>query len=218
MTQLVPNRFLFDFEFPICHRAKTPSVTGRLMDWSDEFRLPDLCVIDGEKPFAKVWACWNESGISFACRVEGRRSPLVCRPATFWRGDNVRLCTDMRDTRNIKRASRYCQQFYLLPTGGGRGGKDSAAASHPINRAQENAPVIAAGRIPIAANVTKTTYALEAHLPAEVLSGFNPAEHPRIGFYYIIEDRDLGKQYPTIGDDLNWHVDPSTWPTGVLTR
>lgn len=214
---LIPNRLLFDFEFPLRYRAETPSMTGKLSDWTDGFLLPDWSEIDGREPFGRLWACWNESGISIACQVKGKHQPLRCDPARFWRGDNLRLCTDMRDTRNIKRASRYCQQFYFLPTGGGAGGRQPTAASAPINRAQEAAPPVSPGTIKIASRVLRTGYAMEAHVPADALSGFDPTEHRRIGFYYILEDLELGQQYLTIGDDLYWHIDPSTWATAVLT-
>ena len=32
----------------------------------------------------------------------------------------------------------------------------------------------------------------------------------------MLEDRDHGQQYLTVGDDLYWYVDPSTWATAVL--
>ena len=48
--------------------------------------------------------------------------------------------------------------------------------------------------------------------------GFDPVEHPRIGFYYMLEDRDHGQQFLTVGDNLYWYVDPSTWATVVLAR
>lgn len=216
MSRLVPNRFLFDFEFPLRYRARTPEITGELADWKDDWLLPDLAALDGEASFGKVWACWNDDGLSVACRVTGKSRRPQCDPRTFWKGDNLRLCTDMRDTRSIKRASRYCQQFYLLPTGGGPTGRDAVAASTPIHRARENAPAVSAGRIAVAAKVSAGGYQIEAHLPAAALSGFEPREHPRIGFYYLLEDLELGQQYLTVGDDLYWHIDPSTWPTAVL--
>lgn len=219
MTQLlVPNRFLFDFEFPLRYRAKLPRIDGDVSDWSDAELLPHFGELDGKAEFAEVWACWNETGIAVACRVEGKKKPLRCDPATFWSGDNLRICTDMRDARSNRRATRYCQQFYFLPTGGGSRGKDPAAGSHRIQRAREDAPTVADGVITVASKVSKTGYSLEGFIPAEALSGFDPVEHPRIGFYYILEDGDFGQQFLTVGDDLNWYVDPSTWATGVLSR
>lgn len=218
MTALVPNRLLFDFEFPLHYRSALPTINGRLDDWTDEDLLPRLSEIDGLEEFGDVWACWNEAGISIACQVTGRRKPLRCDPRRFWMGDDLRLCTDMRDSRTNKRATRFCQQFYFLPTGGGRGGKAPVAGVSKIKRAREDFAPIPVERITVASRVRGSGYALEAHIPGECLSGFDPLDHPRIGFYYILEDRDHGQQYLTVGDDLYWYVDPSTWATAVLDR
>ena len=32
----------------------------------------------------------------------------------------------------------------------------------------------------------------------------------------MLEDNEWGQQYLTVGDDLAWNVDPSTWATGLL--
>ena len=217
MTTLVPNKLLFRFEFPLRYR-KSPRIDGKLRDWSDTFRLPAFGPLDGEKPFGRIWLAWNETGLFIACRVRGRRSAFKCDPNEFWKGDNLRLCTDMRDTRDIKRASRYCQQFYLLPTGSGKDGKSPTAGAARVPRATEHAPVAPAESIRIAGGRQGNVYGMEAHVPAEVLSGWDPTEHPRIGIFTILEDRELGQQPLTVGDDLNWHIDPSTWATAVLTR
>ena len=135
-----------------------------------------------------------------------------------WTGDHLRLCTDMRDARSAKRATRYCQMFYFLPTGGGRSGDKPHACDAQVPRAQVNAPQIAPGRIPVAATLVEDGYVLEAHLPSDVLAGFDPVEHPRIGLYYSLTDADLGQQAFTVGDDLYASSDPSSWPTAVLTQ
>jgi len=218
MNTLIPNRLLFNFEFPLRHRMEFPRFTGDLGEWSDDERLPDFGALDGCRAFADVFACWNESGLAFAVRVEGKRLSLRCDPKQFWKGDNIRLCTDMRDARANKRATRYCQQFYFLPSGGGKRGGEPMAGVHAIQRAREQAPSIPVERIRIESRVSYRGYALQAMIPTECLSGFNPLDHPRIGFYYIIEDAELGQQYLTIGDDLNWYFDPSTWATAVLVR
>jgi hypothetical protein len=220
MSGLVPNRFLFDLEFPLVYREEPPVLDGTLEGWTDREWLPCLDEIDdaSAEPFGDLYVCWNESGLYIACLVEEKLRRLRCDPKHFASGDNLRLCLDMRDTRTLKRASRFCQQFYFLPTGGGPSGKEPVAGSSRIRSAREDAPVVASDRIPIASSVSRHAYILEAHLPAEVLSGFDPEEHPRIGFYYILEDDDHGQQCLTVGDDLNWFLDPSTWATAVLTR
>ncbi|UCE59777.1 MAG: hypothetical protein JSU63_20335 [Phycisphaerales bacterium] len=218
MNALIPNRFLFSFEFQLRYRRDMPKLDGKLTSWTDAELLPRLSELDGKSDFADVWACWNETGIAIACRVTGRHKPLRCDPKKFWTGDNLRICTDMRDARTVKRATRFCQQFYFLPTGGGPGRKRPVAGVNPIKRAREDAPPIPVERIEVASRVTKSGYSLEAFIPGKCLNGFDLLEHSRIGFYYILEDTERGQQYLTVGDDLYWYVDPSTWATAVLDR
>ncbi|MBP7936952.1 MAG: hypothetical protein KA354_20100 [Phycisphaerae bacterium] len=217
MTGLVPNRLLFRFEIALRYR-QSPEIDGDLCDWSDKHLLPVLDRLDGGTPFGRIWLAWSEAGLFLACRVEGRRSAFRCDPKTFWKGDNLRLMTDMRDVRDNRRASRYCQQFFFMPAGGGKNGDEPVAGAARINRATEDAPPVPPGLIRIAGRREKDTYTMEAHIPAAALSGFDPEEHRRIGICTMLEDCDLGQQYLTVGDDLNWHIDPSTWATAVLTR
>ncbi len=243
MKTLVPNRLLFRFEFPLPYRAKPPKIDGKLSGWRAAELLPALGEMDGEGSFAPVWSCWNESGLYIATEVTGKHSPLRCNPKEFWKGDNLRLMLDLRDARNIKRATKFCHHFYFLPVGGSPQSEPGApatgrraspaprrraqnseparpslpiAASAPINRAKENSPAIEPGRIKVASTVASDGYKLEAHIPADCLNGFDPESGSRIGFYYILEDRDFGRQSFSIGDDLPWHVDPSLWATAVL--
>lgn len=73
-----------------------------------------------------------------------------------------------------------------------------------------------AERLRVAAEVNAKSYRLEAFIPAECMTGFEPREHPRIGLYYMLEDADHGQQYLTVGDDLLWYADPSTWAIAKL--
>lgn len=216
MTRLLPNRLLFRFEVPINRFERPPRIDGRLRDWDDRFRLPALSHIDGVAEWGDVYVGWNEGGLYVACRVTGKTSPLRCDPKRFWKGDNLRVMTDMRDTRTIHRASRFCQHFYFLPVGGGPGGRDPVAGSARVHRANEHAPPVPPGRILVAADVSRHGYALEAHIPADCLSGFDPVDNPRIGLCTMLEDADHGQQYLTVGDDMPWWVDPSLWATAVL--
>ncbi len=226
MNALIPNRFLFAFEFSLHYRPVLPAIDGDLSEWTDADLLPELSEVDGREAFADVWACWNESGLSIACRVEGKRHPPRCDPSRYWTSDVLRLCTDMRDARTLKRATRYCQQFFFLPAGGGPKRTEAVAGVAKIKRAREgegdqggspNAG-LSGGQLMVASRVTPTGYQLAGHIPAHGLSGFDPVEHDRIGFYYIVEDRELGQQFLTVGDDLYWYTDPSTWATAVLRR
>ena len=140
MNTLVPNRFLCDFEFPLSYRDPPPTIDGNLNDWTDVERLPAFSALDGIVEFAEVWACWNERGLGIACRVSNKKKTLRCDPKGYWTGDNLRLCTDMRDARSNKRATRYCQQFYFLAAGGGPRRDQPVAGVGELQRAREHAP------------------------------------------------------------------------------
>jgi hypothetical protein len=212
----VSNRSLFCFEFPLHRCAAPPAIDGSPDAFGEDWLLPPLMELDGQEPFGQVYAAWGPEGLYIGCRVGGKREPLRCDPRYFWKGDNLRLCTDMRGTRTIKRATRFCQQFFFLPAGGGRGGQQAVAGTAKIHRAREDAPAVDDSLIACVSRVGRNGYTMTAHLPAAVLAGFDPSEHRRIGFYYMLEDRDHGQQFLTAGDDLNWWIDPSTWPTAVL--
>jgi len=213
---LVPNRYLFKFEFPLHRCARPPRLDGDAANWDKRFLLPPLHQLDGQDGFGQVFACWNDEGLYVACLVGGKTRPPNCNANNFRHSDNLRVLTDMRDTRDIRRATRFCQQFYFLPAGGGKAGKEPITGSTPVPRAQADAPLARPNEISLASKVFKGGWSLTAHIPARLLAGFDPAENPRIGFFAIIEDTELGHQSLTIDDDLNWWCDPSTWPTAVL--
>jgi hypothetical protein len=224
VNELVPNRLLIDVEITLNHRPKPPVIDGALDGWTDRDLLPPLYELDGQLPFAQLWMCWNDRGLYLGCQVLGKRKTLKCDRKAFWKGDNIRLCTDMRDARRNKRASRFCQQFFLLPTGGTTHELAATAGSAKIHRAREDAPLFSSengepeSKLEIVSTLLPDGYNLEAHIPASCLIGFDPVEHPRIGLYYIVEDLELGQQFLTVGDDMNWHVDPSTWAVARLGR
>ena len=61
-------------------------------------------------------------------------------------------------------------------------------------------------------------YLLEAFIPARVLTGFDPQENPRLGFYYHVHDAELGDQFLTVGREFPFAEDPSLWSTLELTK
>lgn len=218
MATLIPNRFLFDFEIPLAYRPDAPPLDGRLTGWSEREELPRLGEVDGRMDFAAWWACWNETGLYVACHVPNKYRPPQCDASRYWESDVLRVCTNTREAKNLRRATRFCQQFYFMPAGGGPKGNKPCAGSAALQRAKENAPQVPAEKFRVAASIEAGGYRLEGQIPAEALVGFDPADHPRIGFFAIIEDRDRGQQVLTVGDDLGWYVDPSTWATAVLAK
>lgn len=213
---VVPVSLLVRLEIPIRRRPAGLRLDGRLRGWSEAYRLPTAGVLDGVEPFGEVYLAWDEEGLYVACRVGGKTRPPRGRPEHFWQADHLRLMTDMRAGIENRRATRYCQQFYFLPVGGGSDGRRACAGTAPIHRAVEAAPPVPPERIRVASQVSSRGWSLEAHIPGDCLAGFDPAEHRRIGVCTVLEDSELGQQFLTVDDELQWYIDPSTWAMGVL--
>lgn len=218
MLDALPRRAFFRFEFPIRYLAKLPTIDGSIRKWSAEYLLPPLVELEDEPAFADVYAAWNEDHLFVAFDVPERRGSVRCDTTKWWKDDGLRVCIDTRDTRDLKRASRFCHFFYFLPTGGGSTGKLPVAGLHRMSRAKEPPPNADPTKIKLGVQIDRGGYSLEAAIPSACLNGWNPAEHPRIGFFYKIRDTIHGDQHLTVNDDLGWNVDPSTWATAVLVR
>ena len=50
------------------------------------------------------------------------------------------------------------------------------------------------------------------------LTGFDPEEHPRLGFTYAVIDRELGEQTFGVGRPMPYQEDPGLWATLELVR
>ena len=156
METLVPNRYLMQFEIPIHYRDPGIQVTADVDRWDDAYLLPDLGALEDDPDYAYVWMAWNEKGFSIACYVDEKTKPPRCVPNAFWKGDNLRLMTDMPDTRDIKRATRFFQHFYVLPRGGGGGGTAPVAANVRINGHPEHGRAGADYALPLPSTASST--------------------------------------------------------------
>ena len=64
----------------------------------------------------------------------------------------------------------------------------------------------------------KDGYSLTAHISAAALTGFDPLEHPRLGFTYCIVDREIGLRTFNCGPEFPFRDDPSVWATLELVK
>jgi len=218
MLEQIPRRAFFAFELPIHHLARPPRIDGDLSKWGHKYLVPPLVELEGQEPIADVYWGWHEDGFYAAFDVPNRSGRLHCDPKQWWKFDGLRLCLDTRDARDIKRATRFCHFFYLLPAGGGPDGRRPVVGTHRMSRAKEPPPPVDLALVKIAAQVERGGYRLEVALPVACLHGWDPIEHPRIGVFYKVKDTHLGAQHLSVDDELGWNVDPSTWATGVLVK
>jgi hypothetical protein len=215
-SQLLPTRFLFRFAAPCLFDptlgVKPPS------ELEPAYRLPVLSELDGQKPIADIRAAWSEAGLGFSVRVEGKKHPNWCRETKLEDSDSLQVWIDTRDTHNIHRASRFCHRFVFLPGGAGRNYDQPVADQLLVDRARENANPVRPGHLKINLEKRVGGYVMSVFIPAVALTGFNPADHPKLGFTYFIFDRELGQQFFSLGSEFPFASDPSLWGTLELTK
>jgi hypothetical protein len=213
---LLPKRFLFRFSAPCVHRKKLWTPKGAGLD--AKCRLVSFAELEGLPTWADVRAAWSEEGLAFAVRVRGKTQAPWCRQSRPEDSDGVHVWIDTREVHNVHRATRFCHWFLFMPTGGGPRLDRPVAQWLPINRAREHPQAIRDGSVRVQSAVRTDGYQLGAFLSANALTGFDPAEHPRLGFTYAVVDRELGEQTFAAGAPMPYREDPSLWATLELVR
>src|SRR5438094_4057491 len=156
---IIPHRFLFRVAYPCRHVKAMPRAKGdSLLDLADESRIDNFAAMDEERNFAEVALAWNEQGIGVQVEVKGKSEPPrgdASRPRS---SDGVTLWLDTRDARTSHRASRYCHQFHLLPTGGSPDRDEPVFVQTAIHRALQDAPLAGPNAVVVKAHSKKSGY------------------------------------------------------------
>lgn len=210
-TRLVEPTMLFRFAVP-CRKHES-AWTDEPITLAEDHAIQSFGGLSDRPLFADLRAAWNDTGLIFTLEVTGKQQNCWCREQRIEDSDGLRIWINTRDTQSIHRASRFCHQFVFLPSGGGGGNLEAVAAQVPIGRAKEQPRPAPHGGLSILANENKGGYQLTAFIRAESLTGFDPQEHPRLGFSYAVVDRELGWQTFTLGPEYPFMSDPSLWGT-----
>jgi hypothetical protein len=213
---LLPTRFLFRFSVPCRYRDFLEMADGIQLD--EKYRLISLAELEGQAAWADVRAAWNEMGLAFQVAVQGKQQPVWCRASRPEDSDGLQIWVDTRDVHNVHRAGRFCQRLIFLPGGAGPRLDQPVATSLPINRARELPAPIRQGLLQARCERRADGYILMAFVPAEALTGFDPPEHPSLGFTYAVIDRELGIQTFGVGSPMPYQEDPGLWATLELQR
>ncbi|MBN1394585.1 MAG: hypothetical protein JW959_06150 [Pirellulales bacterium] len=219
---LLPARFLFHFAAPCKRLDKDWTVNGGELD--ETYRLPSLVEIEGRGVWADLRAAWSDEGVALTVIVRGKSKPPCCDRSNPEGSDGLHVWIDTRDVHNVHRAGRFCHRFAFLPeniegetkkTAARRSAKKFAAvcSSLPINRAKDRPRPVAADSLRAYCTINSDGYGLNVLIPASALTGFDPAEHPRLGFTYAVIDRELGEQTFAVGGPMPYQEDPSLWAT-----
>jgi hypothetical protein len=208
---LVSPRFLFHFAVPCRYRDPLWTDKGTML--GEEHRLVHLAELDERGAGPDFRAAWSEAGLAFRLEVRGKKQPPWCRATQPAESDGFHVWIDTRNVQNVHRASRFCHRLFFLPAGDGRGLALPAAGVLPINRARTPHGPIHPDQLVVLAEKHSDGYVLHAHVMAEALTGFDPVDHPALGFTYALIDHELGERTFGPGRPLPYDEDPSLWST-----
>lgn len=212
--QLVDPTILFRFEVRLLQHEL--EWTSRGLTLPEACRLPSFGALSGGPIFADLRLAWSPEGIGFTVKVAGKRAMPWCRDTRLDESDGVHLWMDTRNSPNIHRATQYCHRFLWLPAGGGPQRERPVATLIPINRARGNPKPVSSKRLQIHAAPKHDGYEMSGLIPASAMTGYDPIDQPRMGFFYAITDRELGYQSLTLSDQFPVSEDPSLWGEAAL--
>lgn len=181
-------------------------------------KLPSFGALNGGRVFADVRMAWSPKGIGVHVSVTGKRQIPWCRETRLDESDGFHVWIDTRCSPGIHRATQFCHRFLWMPAGGGSKREKPVAALVGINRARGNPKPVSADKLPLCALPRHDGYELSAIIPAAAMTGFDPADQPRISLYYAVIDRELGWQTLSLGPEYPITEDPSLWGEAVLAQ
>ncbi len=208
---LIPASFLFRLQSPLQYTKQAWNESG--IELPPSYVLPSFdAELNGGPYFADLRIGWNEAGLLIQLVVAGKKQPPWCRDGRWVDSDGLQLLIDTRNTKEVHRATQYCHRFALLPAGIGRGLAEPIARAVKVDRAREEPKAIAADALRVRSERQPAGYRLEAYVPADALTGFDPIEHPVIGFNYVVVDRELGWQSYQLSHEMpHFLSDPNLW-------
>lgn len=214
--ELLSPALLFHFLLP-CRRTDR-SWTAQGVELDESYRIPSFGLLELKAPFADFRLGWSDEGLLFTLRVEGKKQHPWCRDSRLEDSDGLSLWFDTRATHNVHRASKFCHRFVFLPLGHPQRMDQPYAMLHPINRARENPKPAPPSLFRVRSEKRIDGYFLQGWIPAAALTGWDPAEHTKLGFSYAVIDRELGWQTFSLGPEYPFSEDPSLWGTLELMR
>ncbi|MDO5308318.1 MAG: hypothetical protein Q4G03_02325 [Planctomycetia bacterium] len=162
---------------------------------------------------------WSHEGLYLATTVGGKKKQDYWSSNDLRDADSLRLCLDMRDVKDLRRATRFCHKFIFYPTVGfSKSSTSPQVEISPINRAKDLHDPIDPESITVVSKLRKDGYALAAFIPREALTGFNPEEFNRFGMHFAVRDSQYGLFSLQHGDPLPYEDDPSLWSSFVMEK
>jgi hypothetical protein len=221
LSAVIPPRFLFHWSWPVKRWDSVPAPQGQLLTLPEEFRMTALGDVDGMPSFVELRLAWNDAGLGLSFEIRDKQEPVFGSPLSPATSDGVTIWLDTRPTRAVQRVTRFCRQFRGLPAGSGprRDQPTVTASSAGDTNGQRSRAASAKGDEPVRvwSELRDDGYLLELWLPAEALPGYDPDSHRQLGFFYAVQDRELGDETLTVSREFPFEHNPSLWQTLELT-
>jgi len=208
--------FLYRFRFPCEYVAANTAALDDIYQLPNVNRLENTD-LQNNLPY-EFRIGWHETGLFFSLIVSEKKQSLWCRSTQPDESDGIQICLDTRDIKDIHRASRFCHRLLFMPIGGGRDQSQPTAFWLPIHRAKEHPNSIDLSQIKMQSKVLPDGYRLNIFLPGKILTGFEPAEYPSLGFHFVVMDREYSNGYFLVAPPLPHDQDPSLWGTLTLVH
>ena len=229
----IPSNFPFRFRF-LCRRCDAPTAQSIAPETLDKsFRAPLWSMVPkgevrlerqaqappeaiGVNPDIVDWfdfrIGWAPEGLVATVVVSQKDEQPVWPRSALDQADSLRLCLDLRDMKDARRATRFCYKFTFFPLVG-----ESIRSARPI--AQWNS-IARAREIPsgvdlesflLASKRRADGYSFTAFIPAASLNGYDPEFFDRFGMHYTVSDSQRGLFTLQHSAPLPYEDDPSLW-------
>lgn len=208
-TEFIDPTLLFRFEIDLFRYPLAFKKDG--LSLPDNCEIPHFGALSGAPTIGQLRMAWDETGIGFSLKVTGKKQLPWCRDSRLGESDGLRLFIDTRNSSKARRANRFCHYFVFSPIGGGTRRDQPIAGWLPLEQAREVSRPAEPSALLVASRMNRDGYDLSGLIPAGAMTGFDPVEAPRIGFFYQIADREIGWQTYSVTSDFPVMVDPSLW-------
>lgn len=211
-TPIIPPTFLFNVSVPCLYVNDAWSADG--LQLAESYKLPCLQaeLADG-KQYADIRLGWHETGLFLNVDVRAKTTKPWCVSSRVDDSDRLALFIDTRDTKTVHRATKFCHHFALLPSGFENRVGVPFLSSEAIRMSSYATKKIADDTWQMVGELREDGYAYSAFISADALTGYDTSEYPRLGFSYLLNDRELGLQTFNHSIEFPFRTDPSLWGT-----
>lgn len=196
---MIPNISLSPSEFfSLC----VPILRGK--GWKGAHLLPSTSDLFPEKSFGEVGIGWHEEGITVGA--------LVHKPLEDPDGDFLEMFLDTRDLKTAGFPTRFCHHFLIVPQVGG---------SREVTRfrTEDTHSLCDSEELDVSFHTERTSYHIQAFIPAHCLHGYDPHSFDRLGFTYRLNRHKGEPQHFSVSSSF-YAIDqqPSLWASLKLLR